>query len=300
MYIKQALLGKNDWWRTLLILLICLAPLLINLLYFLVLSPEELDAMFRKTQLFKNKNLNLILNLVGFVFFLGIFFALFLLLHKRNLLNLTTSRKKIDFKRIFFSFSILFMMQIAVFGISYLNNSSNITWNYNPSQFWILVIIAILLLPIQIGFEEYIFRGYLQQQIGNYFNNKWLALIISGILFGVVHSANPEVSQIGFKMMIFYIGTGLLLGYITLLDQGLELSIGFHFANNLIACLLVTTDYSALQTEALFKYVGDIDKTELFTQTFIEMTLVYSIFFFILAKVYKWKNWKLRFTNTIE
>lgn len=300
MYIKQALVGKNEIWRTLLILTICLAPLLINLIYFLTLSPEELKAMFEQTQLFKNKNLNLVLQLGGFVFFFGIFIALFIALHKRSFLNLTTARKKIDFKRIFFAFSLLATMQIIVFGISYMNDSSEIIWNYNPLNFCVLFIISILLLPIQIGFEEYLFRGYLQQQIGNYTKNKWLALITSGVLFGLVHSANPEVSEIGFKMMFFYIGTGFLLSYITLLDQGLELAIGYHFANNLIACLLITSDYSALQTDALFKYVGTTNNVQLFEQTVLEMMIIYPIFFLILAKVYKWTNWKLRFTENVK
>jgi hypothetical protein len=34
-------------------------------------------------------------------------------------------------------------------------------------------------------------------------------------------------------MFVYYIGTGLFLG-ITLMDEGMELALGFHAANNLV------------------------------------------------------------------
>ena len=76
--------------------------------------------------------------------------------------------------------------------------------------------------------------------------------MITSILFGVFHSANPEVSEMGYSLMVFYIGTGLLLGIMTLMDDGIELALGFHFGNNLLAATLVTSDWSALQTDAAF------------------------------------------------
>src|SRR5690606_5412191 len=138
-----------------------------------------------------------------------------------------------------------------------------------------LIIISLMLLPIQIGFEEYLFRGYLMQQIGISTNSKWIALIVTSALFGLVHSANPEVSEIGFKMMVFYIGTGLFMGIMTLLDDGLELALGFHFANNFVAATLITSDFSALQTDAIFKYTGEVDKTAMFNETLLTMAISY-------------------------
>ena len=35
------------------------------------------------------------------------------------------------------------------------------------------------------------------------------------------------------------------------MDDGLELAIGFHAANNLIAALLVTADWTVFQTESI-------------------------------------------------
>ena len=57
--------------------------------------------------------------------------------------------------------------------------------------------------------------------------------------------------------MIYYIGTGLFLGIVTLMDEGLELALGFHAANNLFTALLVTADWTAFKTYSIFKDMSD-------------------------------------------
>jgi uncharacterized protein len=53
-------------------------------------------------------------------------------------------------------------------------------------------------------------------------------------------------------MMVYYIGMGLFLGWITLKSKGLELAVGLHVANNLYASLMVTFPDSAIPSPALF------------------------------------------------
>ena len=62
-----------------------------------------------------------------------------------------------------------------------------------------------------------------------------------------MHIANPEVGKLGMIIMVYYIGTGFFLGIMTLMDEGLELALGFHAANNLIGALLVTADWTAFK-----------------------------------------------------
>jgi hypothetical protein len=151
-------------------------------------------------------------------------------------------------------------------------------------------LISIILFPFQIGLEEYLFRGYLMQHIGIMVKNKWFPLIFTSVLFGVAHSANPEVAEMGFITMIFYIGTGLLLGIMTLMDDGLELALGFHFGNNLLAALLITSDWSALQTDALFRYTAEEANTTTM-EILVPVLVFYPIILIILSRIYKWKNW---------
>ncbi len=298
MFIEQAYKGDNIWWKVLLTTLISTGIFLLNFVAFFYMSNEELKATY---DLMKSmpKILGLLVNLIPFAFLLGLLFLLVRFLHERSILSLTTSRKKVDYKRIFFSFSLIVIMSLLVFGISYYYDSSNIIFNFNPLKFSILLIISLFLFPFQIGFEEYLFRGYLMQQIGIIAKNRWTPLLITSMFFGLFHSANPEVAELGFGVMIFYIGTGLLLGIMTLMDEGLELSLGFHLGNNLLAALLITSDYSALQTDAIFKYSGAENTSSSLQEMIISIAISYPIFLFILAKKYKWTNWKEKLTGKI-
>lgn len=294
MFIQQALKGKNDWWRTLLVCFPFIAVFGLSFLIFFALSPDQYDQMIKQSsQLFEDKNINLVLMLSQFGFLLAILFILFYFLHQRSIVTLTTARPKIDFKRIFFAFFVVIFMQIALFAVSYSIDSSNIEWNFDASKFIPLLIISLILFPVQIGFEEYFFRGYLMQQIGIASKSKWVPLLITSVIFGLVHSANPEVAEIGFKMMIFYIGTGLFMGILTLLDDGLELALGFHFANNFLAATLITSEISALQTDAIFKYTGEMDNASMFNETVLTMAITYPLLLFIFWKKYKFR-WNIK------
>jgi hypothetical protein len=104
----------------------------------------------------------------------------------------------------------------------------------------------------------------------------------------------------GYGVMVFYMGTGLLLGIMTLMDEGLELSLGFHLGNNLMASLLVTSDYAALQTDAVFKLSGKENPADTLNEMIISMVIIYPIIVFCLAKKYKWTNWKEKLTGKVK
>jgi membrane protease YdiL (CAAX protease family) len=221
-------------------------------------------------------------------------------LHKRSILSLTTSRNEVDYKKILFSFGLIVLMTIAAFAVSYSMDSSTILWNFNPVKFAVLFLLSILLFPFQIGFEEYLFRGYLMQQIGIMVNNRWFPLLITSVMFGVFHSANPEVANMGYGVMVFYIGTGFFLGIMTLMDESLELALGFHLGNNLMAALLITSDFSAIHTDAVFKYSGVENPVDMLNEMIVSIVIVYPIILFIFAKKYNWKHWTAKLTVKIH
>lgn len=291
MFIEQAYKGNNEWWRVLLTTLFSTGIFILNFIMFLVLPKEALDDTY---DVMKNmpKIVALMVNLVPFVLLLGLLFTLLYTLHQRNVLSLTTTRKSVDFKRIFFSFGLIVFFTLLTFGISYFRDHSDIVWNFHPVKFLLLFLVSMALFPFQIGFEEYLFRGYLMQQIGIAAKNRWTPLLVTSVVFGIFHSANPEVAKMGYGVMVFYIGTGFLLGIMTLMDEGLELSLGFHLGNNLIAALLVTSDYAALQTDAIFKLSGKENPADTLNEMIISMLIIYPIILFCLAKKYKWTNWK--------
>ncbi|GAA4807828.1 CPBP family intramembrane glutamic endopeptidase [Litoribaculum gwangyangense] len=289
-YIQQAYKGKRELWMFLLTAFLISGIFILNFIIYLFTSKEDMDAAYEMMKSIPG-NLSLIVNLLPFVFLLGLLFILVKYLHQRSILSLTTTRKKVDFKRILFSFTIIVAITIVSFTIAYYSDPSQIEFQFNPIKFAILFVISIILFPFQIGLEEYLFRGYLMQHIGVFVKNKWFPLIFTSVLFGIAHSANPEVAEMGFITMVFYIGTGLLLGIMTLMDDGLELALGFHFGNNLLAALLITSDWSALQTDALFRYTAEEANTSVM-EIIVPVLVFYPIILILFSKVYKWSDWK--------
>lgn len=121
-------------------------------------------------------------------------------------------------------------------------------------------------------------------------HRKWVPLLFTSVIFGVMHAANPEVEKLGYISMVYYIGTGLILGIMTLMDDGMELALGYHAGNNILTALLVTTDWSALQTDAIF--VDTSEPSAGFFDIIFPVLIIYPIMLLVLAKIYKWKNWK--------
>jgi hypothetical protein len=213
-----------------------------------------------------------------------------------SLTSLTTSRAKIDWKRVFFSFflwgSITTLMILAL----YYTQPENFVWNFNPEKFFVFLILAVILVPMQTSFEEYLFRGHMMQGIGLATKSRLIPLIVTSVLFGLMHIANPEVDKIGFIIMIYYIGTGLFLGIVTLMDEGLELALGFHAANNLVGALLLTADWTAFQTNSILK---DLSEPSAGFDVLTPVFVIFPILLFIFSKVYDWNNWKEKLTGKL-
>jgi membrane protease YdiL (CAAX protease family) len=299
MFIEQAYEGNNDSWRVLVTTLLSTGIFIMNFIMFLVLPTETIKSSYDLMNEMP-KIVSLIVNLFPFVFLLGLLFTLVYTLHKRTILSITTSRKSIDLKRFFFSFGLIVFLTLITFGLTYFNDNSNLVWNFHPVKFLLLFIVSIVLFPFQIGFEEFLFRGYLMQQIGILAKNRWMPLLVTSVIFGLFHSANPEVAEMGFGVMVFYIGTGFLLGIMTLMDEGLELSLGFHLGNNLMAALLITSDFSALQTDAVFKLSVKENPADTLNEMLLSMLILYPIILFCMAKKYKWSHWKEKLTGKID
>ena len=135
------------------------------------------------------------------------------------------------------------------------------------------------------------------QGLGTLVKNRWLPLIVTSVVFGGLHFFNPEVGKLGNIIMVYYIGTGFLLGIMTLMDDGLELALGFHAGNNLITALLVTADWTAFQTNSILK---DISDPSAGLDILIPVFVVYPIFLLIMAKKYKWTNWGAKLFGKVE
>lgn len=242
-------------------------------------------------------NTTFMLMLIPFALGLIMLFGWVKLLHKQSITSLTTSRKKISWPRIFFAFGLWAIITIGLTYLDYSSNSEDYVWNFDLDKFLILAVIGVLLVPLQTSFEEYLFRGYLMQGLGVASGNRWLPLVITSVAFGLLHIANPEVDKIGYIILVYYIGTGFFLGIMTLMDEGLELAIGFHAANNLVTALLVTANWTVFQTHSVLK---DMSEPAAGIDVLVPVFVIFPIILFIFAKVYKWKGWKEKLTGKVN
>ena len=305
-FIQQAYKGNNDWLYYLVTIflmffgwqLIGIIPL-VAVAYYHSEDMSEFTKAANDTFITLGINSNVYLILMIFSFFAGLVFLLLGVkyVHKRAIITVITSRTKIDWSRVMFAFFTWGVLGLISFVIGYVASPEDYVWNFKLVPFTVLVLISFLLLPLQTSMEEVLFRGYLLQGFGTWFKRGFIALILTSVIFGLLHSANPEVEKLGYITMVFYIGTGLLLGIFAIMDEGIELSLGFHAANNIFAAILVTADWAAFQTEALFI---DISEPQVDLVLFLPVIVLYPIIIYVFSKKYGWTNWKEKMFGIIR
>jgi len=222
-----------------------------------------------------------------------LFVALFLVIHtkfvhKRTVLSIFSGRENFDWKRVLFSFSLLFSVLSLFLFIQYLSSDSLI-FQFDLQKFIPLFFIAIFLLPIQTSCEELLFRSYILQGIKMRTKKNSVAVLISGLMFGAIHIGNPEIAKIGYHIIVYYMLVGVFLALISLFDNGIELALGYHAANNVFAALMITNNWQAFQTDAVFM---DISDPGMGLDTIIGILFILPLVFFIFYKKYKWHSLK--------
>ena len=310
MYISLAFKALHEWWRYLVgILIVLIGVGIFSLPHMIAISIKSFNGEVDMERLAQNDvayilglfepNLNLVFMLLPFLGGLILLFITVKFIHKQPLVSLTTSRKSIDWGRVWFSFILWGIISSVMIGLGYLLEPENFEINFKLVPFLILVVIAIVLIPIQTSFEEYLFRGYLMQGIGIITKYKWIPLLTTSLVFGLMHISNPEVDKLGPVVMVYYIGTGLFLGIMTLMDEGMELALGFHAANNLFTALLVTADWTAFQTHSVLKDLSDPQNAGL-TDIIVPVFVIFPILLFIFSKKYNWTSWRERLLGRVS
>jgi membrane protease YdiL (CAAX protease family) len=307
-FLQNATKGRND------LVLYLLGFVLIGLGYFLGSTPLSIAAFFaiRKhglgidvlekfeetldfSLLHMDSNIGLILMIMLFVFTLAFLFIA-LKIHKKKILDIITSRPTIDYNRILFSLGIWLLFGAVLELFLYLLIPDNYILTFELKKFLPLLLIGIFLLPIQTTTEELVFRGYMLQGLSLIIKQKWVIILITAILFSMVHSANPEIEKFGFwTMQLYYVGAGVLLALITILDEGLELAIGIHAATNFYGAVLVGYSGGVLQTDSIWK-------TVILNPWFMIVIFYISsiVFYMICSKKYNWKPLKSIFEPIIS
>lgn len=102
----------------------------------------------------------------------------------------------------------------------------------------------LLFFLVQPFFEELLFRGYILRLIERYFST-WAAIIISSILFGLIHAPNENFSYLG---LISIALSGLLMGWLFVRTGTLWAPTGLHFSWNFFQGVIFGYPTSGINT----------------------------------------------------
>lgn len=95
--------------------------------------------------------------------------------------------------------------------------------------------IFFILIVFSTGFcQEVVYRGFAITQLQKMGLNKWIALIVSALLFIGIHGVNSYS-----KSFLFYFGGGIMFGLVFLFSKRLLPSILIHLAINLSAMMAI-------------------------------------------------------------
>jgi membrane protease YdiL (CAAX protease family) len=301
-FLERALDGQNQIWKFLVVLIVGFfggqilgsMPLAITVAVQKAFHPGE--AVLDPANPLNFANGNLSKNLIFFLLLLAsavtlaVIILLIRVVHKRTFAETVNGRRRVRRGRIALGAAVWIAMLAVYLIVDYAINPGNYVLQFAGWNFVVMVIIALLMIPLQTTSEEFFCRGYLAQETAAATRNRWLAILLPGLFFGLLHVANPEVKEFGFWLaMPQYIFFGLLFGLISVLDDGIELAIGMHTGNNLFLAICTTHASSALQTDALFEVQKIYPGRELAT-----LVVTGLIALWIFAVRYKWDFGVLR------
>ena len=297
-HLESAFTGKNSFWRYIVMFgAVLLAsntiggiPMFIIYANRVGANPEIIEKIRANPSdlsvLNVDPNIGLLMMLFPFLVGLLTFFLLIKPLNSRTFRQTINGTSSVRWNRFFLSAVIWMVLSAAYFFIYKGIDPSNFILNNRSFTLIILFGISVLFLPFQAAFEEILFRGYLMQGFAILAMNRWFPLIMTSLLFGLMHAFNPEIKEFGFlTMMPQYIVFGLLFGITTILDDGIEVALGAHTANNVFMSIMVTNSSSVLQTPALFEQKHIYPWVD-----FGGLIISALLFIIVMRMIYKWQN----------
>lgn len=259
-YLRLSDLGKNEWWRYLLSVLVILfgwqilgsIPVILLLVW--VVLKKDPNVTFTPDGRFEGLSpvIPFVVFMLAFWAFLAAIWFAVRVIHRRPFLTLITPAGRLNWKRLLQGAGLWFVLVALAAVVEAVLYPGRYVFTFDASQFWLFLPLALLLIPIQTSAEELFFRAYLLQGFGRRLQNIWVLTFLSGFIFMLPHLLNPEV-QVNFWLMAWnYFAIGALLAYVTLRDGTLELALGIHAANNLFAAIFANYTITVLPTPSLF------------------------------------------------
>jgi len=142
--------------------------------------------------------------------------------------------------------------------------------------------VALFAVLVQTGAEEVLFRGYLQSQLAARFKSRIWWLVLPSVVFALLHFTPEYSAFVAVYILLATFLFGLMAADLTARTGSLGAAWGFHFANNTLAILVISSQ-STLSGLALFKSSFDLEELTAFSPL---------LFLDLLAIVFVW--WLIR------
>jgi uncharacterized protein len=266
--------GKNFWW-------IYLSVILTLIVYWSWLGRLTIDVVQFLLNLFHGDPAinTFVAGHIPFAIIMVLLWVAVTKLHGRGFLSLVNVESSLQFQRLFWGFSIWGLQNLFFTCLDILAHPKDYQFTFEPSHWFLLLGLGVLFVPIQTSIEEFLYRGYLMQGLSLISRHPLLLIVGTSVAFAIPHLGNPEMQR-GFVWgALSYFAWGVFFALITLKDQGLELALGAHAANNLFSFLGVNTPDSVLPTQALYTYLGTIQDRDSFFGVLTYGGIFYAIFF---------------------
>jgi membrane protease YdiL (CAAX protease family) len=99
--------------------------------------------------------------------------------------------------------------------------------------------LALPAILVQSAAEELLFRGYLQQGLAARFRSAWVWWLVPALMFGALHWNPVAFGPNAWLGVVATAVIGIVLGDVAARTGNLSAPIGLHFANNVMAMLVV-------------------------------------------------------------
>ncbi|WP_367277804.1 CPBP family intramembrane glutamic endopeptidase [Clostridium sp.] len=160
-----------------------------------------------------------------------------------GLINIKKGYKDLLKGLAFGSISVILVFIILLASKNIALENSLLNPNFNSS------LLTSLILFILVGINEEMFaRGYCMtvlKQTGN----KWVVVIVSSIIFSLMHSLNPHMSFLSYLNLFLF---AILASYMFIKSNNLWLSIGYHITWNYFEGNVFGFQVSGLATQSMY------------------------------------------------
>lgn len=161
----------------------------------------------------------------------------------------------------------------------------------NPAPMYekiVSLFISLLLIPIQITIEEYIFRILPYKAVEEERMGKKrvcvLLSLISGLLFTLPHLFNKEVwAEGGYWAVIHYFLWGSLVMAGVIITKGFEFPLATHLSNNLVVSIVANYKGSSLSSTSFFILENETSSPKAIA-TFLLLFALELLFFYTLKR----------------